>query len=58
MNAMTNHSSYFDLVDFLSILSVEQEYLPWRTIHKHFNEIGPILEYKRSFYQLSVGSFI
>lgn len=52
MNAFANRSSYQDLTDFLAILVNEQDYLPWRTIYKHLNELESFLEYRKSFYPI------
>lgn len=56
MNTFTGKTSYFQLVDFLSYLPEEKEYLPWKTVHKHVSDLADVLEYKRSFYAVSVSN--
>ena len=55
MNAFTRQLTYFDLTDTLIFLLRERDYLPWKTLNFHLNEIISVLEYKKPFYQVSVG---
>jgi hypothetical protein len=57
VNAFTERTSYFQLVDVLSYLRVERDYLPWRTVYKHVIDMTEILEYKSSFIEFSVNLF-
>ena len=54
LNAFTERTSYCTLVDVLSYLRVERDYLPWRTVFKHVYDLGEILQYKKEFIELSV----
>jgi hypothetical protein len=56
VNAFTERTSYFTLVDVLSYLTRETSYLAWRTVHKHVNDMMNVLDYKRAFYQVSVSA--
>ena len=53
LNAYAGKASYHQLVDVLTYAGEEDDYLPWRTIHKHASDMGAILEHKRSFAQFS-----
>ena len=50
-------SKYASLVSMLSYLSNEKDYLPWQTLVKHSFNMFKVLDYKRSFYQVSVSFF-
>lgn len=54
INTFNGKTSYKILTDFLSYLVTETEYLPWKTVHKHVSDLAAILEYRRSFYSVSV----
>ena len=47
------YTTYNRLAIFLNYLENENDYLPWRTVYKHLNDIIDILEFKQPFNQLS-----
>jgi hypothetical protein len=58
MNAFTKKERYQDLVNILSYLRKEKDYLPWKTVSKHVNDMVDILDYRPSFYAVSVSGSI
>ena len=54
LNAFGEIDSYFTVVDVLSYLTRETDYIPWRTVYVHINEMVKILEHRKSFYPVSV----
>lgn len=53
INGFTERTTYFTVVDVLSYLTREKDYLPWRTVHKHLHDMAAILDYKQPFLQVS-----
>jgi len=53
INGFTERTSYFQVVDVLSYLNRESDYLPWKTVEKHLNDMAGILDYKQPFLQVS-----
>ncbi|CAF1012394.1 unnamed protein product, partial [Brachionus calyciflorus] len=53
VNGFTERTSYFQVVDVLAYLTRESDYLPWRTVYKHLNDMASILDYKQPFLQVS-----
>ncbi|CAF0970213.1 unnamed protein product [Brachionus calyciflorus] len=53
MNAFTKRLTYFDLSETLIFLLRERDYLPWKTLNFHLNEMLSLLEYKKPFYQVA-----
>ncbi len=53
-NAFADRSSYTQLSKIIKYLKNETHYLPWKVVHLHLDYILSILEYKKSFYQVSV----
>lgn len=53
INAYSERLDYQVVVDVLSYLSAEEQYLPWRTVHKHLSDMLGVLEYRKSFYEVS-----
>ena len=50
----SERTNYATVVDLLAYLRNEKEYLPWQTLFKHVNDLLKVLDYKQSFYQVSV----
>ena len=48
-----NYTTYNRLALLLKYLENETDYYPWRTVHKHLNDILDILEYKQPFEEVS-----
>ena len=53
-NAFADRSSYNQLSKIIKYLSNETNYLVWKTVHVHLDYMLSILQYKKSFYQVSV----
>lgn len=53
VNGFTERTSYVQVVDVLSYLTREKDYLPWKTLHKHISDMVGILDYKEPFLQVS-----
>jgi hypothetical protein len=56
-NAYSGKESYSFLVNVLGYLKDEKDLLPWRTSAKHVKDMVDIIQYRPSFYAVSV-SFI
>ena len=54
VDGYTKRTNYATVVDVLAYLSNERDYLPWQTLFKHANDLFKVLDYKRSFEQVSV----
>ena len=53
-NAFADRSSYSQLSKIIKYLSNETNYLAWKTVHVHLDYMLSVLQYKKSFYQVSV----
>lgn len=53
VNGFTERTSYCVVVDVLSYLNRETDYLPWKTVLKHVNDLVGVLDYKEPFYEVA-----
>lgn len=58
VNAYSGIYAYKDLTDLFMYLKFERDYLPWKTLSYHLNLMLSVLEYRQSFYQVSVNKLI
>ena len=58
LNGYTERLSYNVVADALLYLENESDYLPWRAVYHHLNNMLSILEYRRSFFEVAVRAFI
>lgn len=54
MSAYVNGERYHDVADILSYLRIEKGYLPWKTVQKHVFDLLGVLDYRNTFYAISV----
>ncbi len=55
VNGFTERTTYYILRDVVSYLySNEKDYLPWKTLSKHLNDLLSVLDYKQTFYPIAV----
>jgi len=53
-NGFTERQTYYIVRDVVSYLyNAERDYLPWKTLSKHLNDLFSILDYKQTFYPVA-----
>ena len=53
-NAFTERETYFTAVSILDYIQKENDYLPWRAVYKYIKDLTSVLQYRKTFYQVSV----